>query len=259
MAQTRLGQLVISFTKRNARRRGPTSSYSWNDTFDELSRDLSQLYIEWNQFLQPLTSTIPDGTDDSNVDAFSDGLDGRTVYANSAATSSSNSTYFSVANERPNTVFEQLSALYTYVDSINTTLSNDISGKVFSASNITIIDSGELYTSANVETALEEVMNSLSAVITASVSYLPLTGETMLGPVNLGNYNIVNLSGLAIGVSSLTANVALQVDSVVGAILLPRMTTTQRNGITAINAMLIYNTTTNKFQGYANGSWDDLN
>ena len=35
-------------------------------------------------------------------------------------------------------------------------------------------------------------------------------------------------------------------------------TTTQRDALTAINGDTIYNTTTNKFQGYANGAWVDL-
>jgi hypothetical protein len=35
-------------------------------------------------------------------------------------------------------------------------------------------------------------------------------------------------------------------------------TTTQRNGLTATNGDLIYNSTTNKFQGYAGGTWVDL-
>lgn len=37
------------------------------------------------------------------------------------------------------------------------------------------------------------------------------------------------------------------------------VTTSQRNGISASNGDLIYNTDTNKFQGYANGTWVDLN
>jgi len=43
--------------------------------------------------------------------------------------------------------------------------------------------------------------------------------------------------------------------STYGAVLFPRMTTTQRDAITAVNGMMIYNTTTNQFEFYENGSW----
>lgn len=43
-----------------------------------------------------------------------------------------------------------------------------------------------------------------------------------------------------------------------GAFRVPRLTTTQRNALTATNGMLVYNTTDNKFQGYENGSWTNL-
>jgi hypothetical protein len=42
------------------------------------------------------------------------------------------------------------------------------------------------------------------------------------------------------------------------ALLLPRLTTAERDGISATNGMIIYNSTTDKFQGRANGSWVDL-
>jgi len=38
----------------------------------------------------------------------------------------------------------------------------------------------------------------------------------------------------------------------------PRLTTTQRDALTAVNGIIIYNSTTNKFQGYENGSWANL-
>ena len=38
----------------------------------------------------------------------------------------------------------------------------------------------------------------------------------------------------------------------------PRLTTTERNALTAVNGMLIYNSSDNKFQGYENGGWANL-
>ena len=41
------------------------------------------------------------------------------------------------------------------------------------------------------------------------------------------------------------------------ALLLNRLTTTQRDALTALNGMAVYNATTNKFQIYENGAWVD--
>lgn len=51
---------------------------------------------------------------------------------------------------------------------------------------------------------------------------------------------------------------ALDLISTTGGFILPRMTTTQRDALTAVNGMLIYNSTLNKFQGYENGAWVSL-
>jgi len=43
-----------------------------------------------------------------------------------------------------------------------------------------------------------------------------------------------------------------------GEVLLGRLTTTQRDALTAVNGMILYNSTDNKFQGYEDGSWVNL-
>jgi len=51
------------------------------------------------------------------------------------------------------------------------------------------------------------------------------------------------------------ASVGLELSSTTKALLVSRMTTAQRDALTATNGMIIYNTTTNTFQGRAGGAW----
>ena len=59
-------------------------------------------------------------------------------------------------------------------------------------------------------------------------------------------------------VSSINLSAQDRVTITKSPINLASFTTTDRNGLTATNGDMIYNTTTNKFQGYANGAWVDL-
>ena len=67
-----------------------------------------------------------------------------------------------------------------------------------------------------------------------------------------------NNQKVGIGTNSVDAGATLEVDGTTGGILFPRLTTTQRDALTATNGLMIYNTTTSKFQGYAGGAWVDL-
>ena len=64
---------------------------------------------------------------------------------------------------------------------------------------------------------------------------------------------------MLIGVDAQPATSAiLELQSTVGALLLPRMTTTQRDALTAVDGMLIYNTTTGVTESYESGAWVNI-
>lgn len=54
------------------------------------------------------------------------------------------------------------------------------------------------------------------------------------------------------------SSVALEIKSTTKAFVVSRMTSAQEGALTAINGAVIYNTDTNKFRGYAGGTWIDL-
>jgi hypothetical protein len=66
---------------------------------------------------------------------------------------------------------------------------------------------------------------------------------------NPANANASGFSG------PLTINGDLEISSTTSTLLVSRMTTTQRDALTAVNGMIIYNTTDNQMQGRINGSW----
>ena len=63
-----------------------------------------------------------------------------------------------------------------------------------------------------------------------------------------------------IGTQTDVTSAQLQIGGTTGALLLSRLSTTQRDDdlTTPINGMILYNSSTNKFQGYENGTWVNL-
>ena len=160
----RLEEIQIVFMKRNARKRGPTSSDQLNDMINEIAHDFTAFNEQWNDRLIPLQNTLPNGTEglsNSFVDAFTDGLDGKTLFVDSRATASNNASYFNTSAERPNTVFEQLADVYTQISSLEEDLENQISNKVLTAEQISVIDNESKLDSTNVENALLELKDQI--------------------------------------------------------------------------------------------------
>lgn len=63
---------------------------------------------------------------------------------------------------------------------------------------------------------------------------------------------------VGIGIQSPATSALLELSSTTKALLLTRMTTTQKNALTKVNGMIVYDSTLNKFQGCENGSWTNL-
>lgn len=82
------------------------------------------------------------------------------------------------------------------------------------------------------------------------------TGPSVGGTVDRAA--ITNDGRIGVGTISPATSALLELASTTGALLIPRMTTTQRNALTAVNGMEIYNSTTDKFQKYENGAWTNL-
>jgi len=94
--------------------------------------------------------------------------------------------------------------------------------------------------------AMDLPFGSVSAN-TFGVHISPEVNNYMAGSLKIGTTDAVSNS-----------SVALEIESTTKAFLPSRMSTAQRDAMTAINGMVIYNTSTDKLQVYAAGSWVDL-
>lgn len=76
---------------------------------------------------------------------------------------------------------------------------------------------------------------------------------------NSVEHSIIKSNGnWGIGTLAPVTSALLDLTSTTGALLIPRMTTTEKNALTATNGMMLYDTTLDKFQGYEAGAWVNL-
>jgi len=110
-------------------------------------------------------------------------------------------------------------------------------------------------TTANaVKTSIKHVtVDKTGASPTSAIAFLTQTSST----VSLEAMRIVG-NHLVIGTTTDVTSAQLQVGGTTGALLLSRLTTTQRDALTPTNGMILYNSTLGKFQGYEAGAWANL-
>lgn len=110
----------------------------------------------------------------------------------------------------------------------------------------TATNSGTLrLTARNAETGVHSsVLNLVTNGTT--ISYATFSGSSIFRGVTIGS------------TSAPTASAILDLNTTTGAVLFPRLTTTERDALTPTNGMVIYNSSTNKLQVRAAGAWVDL-
>lgn len=105
-----------------------------------------------------------------------------------------------------------------------------------------------------------------SSTLVSLVSQDTLTNKTLTSPdINNPDIDGGNIDGTTIGASTPAAitgtaisGTSVTVTGTAGAVTLPTLTTTQRNALSAVNGMLVYNSTTSKIEAYAGGAWVQL-
>ncbi len=94
-----------------------------------------------------------------------------------------------------------------------------------------------------------------SAITGGTAGGAPGTHHLHVKPGDNSSNLLLAEDGGDVGIGTATPQGALDITSVTGALIVPRMTTAQRDALTPVNGMIIYNTTLNMFNFYENGAW----
>jgi len=141
-----------------------------------------------------------------------------------------------------------VTALNDQVDDADSDPNNEIQDLSINGHDISISNGSTITVPDNVDDLDSDPNNELQ-----NISEVLTTGN------NAGNKSITNISHVSIGTSSSTTSAALEIESTTQGVLIPRMSTAQRTGISSpANGLLIYDNTLEAFFIYGDNSWVDL-
>lgn len=107
----------------------------------------------------------------------------------------------------------------------------------------------------HVQSILDTEPTSIVQALASQTQNLTEWWDSANTPLTVVDPNGVGVFGAA---APTNVSVGLEVQSTTRVLLVSRMTTTQKNALTAVNGMIVYDSTLNKFQGYENGAWTNF-
>lgn len=136
-----------------------------------------------------------------------------------------------------------------YVNGVTSAIQTQLNAK---EPTITVLPIAKGGTNSGAALANDLVMRSAAGAVVES-------GVTLDSSNNLGTTARINAGTAKVGATgAATTSATLEVAGTTGAFLLPRLTTVERDALTATNGLCLYNTSTDKPQCYVAGAWVDL-
>jgi len=189
------------------------------------------------------TLSAPDSTLITINDGFTVGLDGVAITGILDEDNMSSNSASALATQQ---------SIKAYVDAQNTAQALTFAGD---DSTGTAVNTGETFKFAGTQNITTAVSGDTLTITGPNLSnYLQNTGTQTIDNLSFNDNKISTSSNADLELTpGGTGNVA-----VTRPLVMASFTTTQRNALTAANGMMIYNTTTNQFEGYENGVWISL-
>jgi len=189
------------------------------------------------------TLSAPDSTLITINDGFTVGLDGVAITGILDEDNMSSNSASALATQQ---------SIKAYVDAQNTAQALTFAGD---DSTGTAVNTGETFKFAGTQNITTAVSGDTLTITGPNLSnYLQNTGTQTIDNLSFNDNKISTSSNADLELTpGGTGNVA-----VTRPLVMASFTTTQRNALTAVNGMMIYNTTTNQFEGYENSAWVSL-
>jgi hypothetical protein len=143
-------------------------------------------------------------------------------------------------------------------------LSGSITRAYFKVGGDFILNTGKLGIGiSNPNSKLHVLGDALFSTTGAGLAIYPYSNYASMDFVAIGVTNVPKIQfyeskmtmNEPIGINTTTPQGALDISSTTGGLIVPRMTTTQRNSLSAVNGTIIYNTTTFQFNFRENNVW----